>query len=239
MRPSPGKGLVVQNAVISLRRYPVKSMGGEDLDVAEVDARGFVGDRWYAVEDDQSRLASGKDSQRFRRRDPVFDYSAHTRPHGEVVVTRLGSRWHVGDPDLDHRLSDEMGTVVRVVPEDDVPHQDAGAVSLVSTATLRWCADRWGGSPDPRRLRVNIVIDGDEPFVEERWLNRELALGSTRLRVVERVPRCRMIDIRQDSAEPGVKWLKPLTRERDMSLAVYAAVTGPGQVRVGDEPQLI
>jgi uncharacterized protein YcbX len=213
-------------------------MGGEDLDVADVDARGFVGDRWYAVQDGQGRLASGKDSHRFRRRDPVFGFSAHTRPEGGVVVTRLGGRWHAGDPDLDHRLSDEMGTVVRVVAEGDTPHQDAGAVSLVGTATLRWCADRWGGSPDPRRIRVNIVIDTDEPFVEERWVQRELGLGSTRLHVVERVPRCRMIDIRQDSVEPGVKWLKSLTRERDMSLAVYADVIRPGQIRVGDQPQL-
>jgi hypothetical protein len=33
--------LAVQTSVISLRRYPVKSMGGESLDEAELDARGF------------------------------------------------------------------------------------------------------------------------------------------------------------------------------------------------------
>jgi uncharacterized protein YcbX len=214
-------------------------MGGEELDVAELDARGLVGDRWYAVEDEDGHFASGKDSSRFRRRDAVFEYSARTEPLGRVAVYRRGIRWRVGDPDLDQLLSDEMGTVVRIAPEADVPHQDMGSVSIVSTATLSWCADRWGGSADPKRLRANIVIETDEPFVEERWLERELTLGSTRLRVVERVPRCRMIDIRQDGAELGAKWLKGLARERDMSLAVYADVTRPGQIRLGDRPELV
>jgi uncharacterized protein len=112
-----------------------------------------------------------------------------------------------------------------------------GSVSIVSTATLHWCADRWGGRPDPRRLRVNIVVESTEPFVEERWVDRELQLGSTRLRVVERVPRCRMIDIRQDGSEPGSQWLKRLAQERGMSLAVYADVSQPGRIRLGDQPQ--
>lgn len=223
--------------MVSLRRYPVKSMGGESLDEAELDARGFVGDRWYAVEDDQGHFASGKNTRRFRRRDAVFDYAAHTEPRGRVVVSRGRSRWYVGDQDLDRRLSDEMGTAVRIAPEADVPHQDMGSVSIISTATLQWCADRWGGSPDPRRLRVNIVVDSDEPFVEERWLDRQLALGSTRLRVIERVPRCRMIDIRQDGADPGTHWLKHLAHERDMCLAVYADVSQPGQITLGDRPR--
>lgn len=212
-------------------------MGGESLDQAELDARGFVGDRWYAVEDDEGRFASGKDTRRFRRRDAVFNYAAHTEPGGGVVVSRGSSRWYAGDHRLDRRLSDEMGTAVRITPEAEVPHQDMGSVSIVSTATLQWCADRWGGNPDPRRLRVNIVVDSDEPFVEERWLDRELELGSTRLRVIERVPRCRMIDIRQDGAEPGTQWLTSLAQERDMSLAVYADVSQPGQITLGDRPQ--
>ena len=229
----------MQNSVMSLRRYPVKSMGGEGLAVAELDARGLVGDRWYAVEDEEGRFASGKDTRRFRRRDTVFGYSALTEPHGQVAVTRHSSRWCVGDPDLDQLLSEEMGTAVRITPEAEVPHQDMGSVSIVSTATLRWCADRWGGSADPKRLRVNIVIEADEPFAEERWLEREVTLGSSRLRVVERVPRCRMIDIQQDGAEPATKWLRPLARERDMSLAVYADVTRPGQIRLGDRAELV
>jgi uncharacterized protein len=213
-------------------------MGGESLDEAELDARGVVGDRWYAVEDGDGRFASGKDTRRFRRRDAVFDYAAHTDVDGRVVVTRGDCRWLAGDPQLDQWLSDDMGTAVRITPEAEVPHQDMGSVSIISTATLHWCAERWGGSPDPRRLRVNIVVEADEPFVEERWLNHELELGTARLRMVERVPRCRMIDINQDGVAPGAKWLKPLAAEREMNLAVYADVTQPGRITVGDRLHL-
>ena len=38
--------------VSRLRRHPVKAMAGEVLDSVAVDDRGLVGDRWYAVVDD-------------------------------------------------------------------------------------------------------------------------------------------------------------------------------------------
>ncbi len=229
----------MQNEVVSLRRYPVKSMGGEDLALVDLDTRGLIGDRWYAVEDDDGHFASGKTTRRFRRRDAVFAFTAHTDPDGRVIVSGPAGRWPVGDPELDQRLSQEMRTAVRITPEADVPHQDMGSVSIVSTATLRWCADRWGGSADPRRLRVNIVIEADEPFIEERWIQHDLSFGSTRLRVVGRAPRCRMIDIRQDGAQPGERWLKSLAQERDMFLAVYADVIRPGRLRVGDQARVV
>jgi uncharacterized protein YcbX len=209
-------------------------MGGESLDSADLDPRGLTGDRWYTVEDDEGHFASGKNTRRFRRRDAVFRYAAHSEPGSRVVVTRDNSHWYVGDHGLDRRLSKEMGIAVRITPEADVPHQDAGAVSIVSTATLEWCAERWGGSSDPRRLRANVVVESDEPFVEEQWLGRELEMGTARLRVIERAPRCRMIDIGQDGVEPGAKWLKVLTQERGMCLAVYADVRRPGQISLGD-----
>lgn len=220
--------------VVSLRRYPVKSMGGESLELAELDPRGLRGDRWYAVTDGDGRLASGKSSRRFRRRDQVFDHAARTTSSGEVVVTGPSGEWPVGDPSLDAELSRAMGAPVRVLPERDVRHQDTGGVSLVGTATLDWCAARWGIAADPRRLRVNVVVATDEPFVEESWAGRVVRLGSTSLHVIEPLPRCRMIDLDQDGAIADGGWLKPLTAERDGLLTVYADVRAPGTVRLGD-----
>src|SRR5690606_11722414 len=122
-----------------IRRYPVKSMGGESLRRVELDGRGLQGDRWYAVVDTDGRLASAKDSRRFRRRDEVLDYAATTED-GAVVVTGPGGRWTVGDPGLDDLLSTRTGSRVQVRAEADLPHQDGGAVSVVGTASLDWCA---------------------------------------------------------------------------------------------------
>ncbi|UZN03801.1 MOSC domain-containing protein [Cellulomonas sp. S1-8] len=225
--------------VTSLRRYPVKSMGGEALTSAELDHRGIRGDRWYAVVDGDGRFASVKDSRRFRRRDAVVNYTASTTADGEVEVRSGDASWLVGDPLLDGHLTSAMGSAQRLLPEAAVPHQDAGAVSLVGTATIAWCAARWGGSDDPRRLRVNVVVETQTPFVEETWVGRRLALGSAVLTVVERIPRCRMIDVEQDGTSPGAPWLRPLGAERDLCLAVYADVVRPGVVAVGDEVSVV
>ena len=223
--------------VVALRRYPVKGMAGEELETVAVDARGLAWDRWYAVVDEQGRFASGKDSRRFRRRDAVFTYAA-TAAAGHVTVRRGDDTWDVGDPGLDRHLSEVMADPMRVLAEGRVPHQDDGAVSLVGTASLRWCAERWGDEPDPRRLRVNIVVETEEPFVEDTWVGRTLGIGTTRLLVVEPTPRCRMLDIEQDGVRPATRWMRPLALARDLELGTYLAVEQPGTLTVGDEVRL-
>ncbi|MGN6722503.1 MAG: MOSC domain-containing protein [Marmoricola sp.] len=216
-----------------LRRYPIKAMGGEGLTSVELDARGLVGDRWYAVEDEDGHFASGKRTRRFRRRDEVFDYAARSEGGG-VIVSGPEGEWRVDDPELSSTLSGRMGVPVRVLPEAEVPHQDAGSVSLVGTATLDWCADRWGIDADPRRLRVNIVLETSEPFIEETWIGRRIAVGEVELDVVARIERCRTIDVAQDGATGRGRWLKPLAAEREMCAAIYANVAKPGTIAVGD-----
>lgn len=217
----------------TIRRYPVKSMGGEHLKSVALDDRGLVGDRWFAVIDADGHLASGKNSRRFRRRDAVFEYAARTVSE-DVLVSGAAGEWTVGDPALDAHLSDAMCASVRVLPERSTPHQDAGSVSLVGTATLDWFAREWGIDADPRRLRVNLVVETDEPFVEETWVDRRVTIGGVTLLVVDRVPRCRMIDLAQDGATGEGRWLKPLAAERQQCAAMYADVLTPGEIRVGD-----
>ncbi|MCW2810330.1 MAG: hypothetical protein JWP61_788 [Friedmanniella sp.] len=216
-----------------IRRYPVKSMGGEELATVRFNQRGMVGDRWYAVEDAAGLFASGKSTRRFRRRDAVFDYSASTTASG-VTVSGVDGSWVVGDPALEEHLSERMAAPVRVLPEHQTPHQDMGAVSLVGTASLDWCAARWNLNADPRRLRVNLVVRTDEPFVEESWVGCRVVVGSVELLVRERIPRCRMIDLDQDGSAARGPWLKPLADERQMMLGVYADVIRPGVVCIGD-----
>jgi uncharacterized protein len=220
--------------VTALRRYPVKSMGGESLESVVLDQRGVVGDRWFAVEDDEGHFASGKSSHRFRRRDAVFDFAASTdgdavRVHGD------GRQWTAGDAELDRVLSEAMAAAVRLLPEAEVPHQDAGAVSLVGTASLEWCREHLDVDADVRRIRPNVVLETTEPFVEETWVGARLALGDVTLSVVERIERCRMVDLAQDGVGTTAPLLKRLSAHRQMCLGVYADVVTPGRIGVGDE----
>lgn len=218
---------------IELRRFPVKSMGGELLEEAELDRRGFVGDRAYAVVDDDGRFASGKDTRRFKRRDAVFEYAA--AGNGDRVrVTGSEGSWVVGDPALEVALSGTMGAPVQVLAESGVPHFDASAVSIVGTATLDWCREHLDVDADIRRLRANILLETSEPFEEEGWVGRELRLGSASLTVLERIERCRTIDLAQDGVTTTTRWLKALGTSRDLQMGVYADVAQPGLIRVGD-----
>jgi uncharacterized protein len=223
----------VSPVVREIRRYPVKSMGGESLGSATVDARGLVGDRLYAVVDGVGKLASGKHSRRFRRRDEVFEFASRTTGEGVRVAGR-GGTWLVGDPDLDATLTEAMRDPVRVLAEDQTPHHDAGEVSLVGTASLDWCREHLGVDADRRRIRPNLVVDTSEPFVEESW-SGSVRIGSIELLTVRRIERCRMIDIAQEGLPRDGRWLKALADTRDMSLGIYLGVVRPGVVAVGDE----
>jgi uncharacterized protein YcbX len=227
----------VPATVVDIRRYPVKSMGGEALDCVDVDTRGLVGDRTYAVVDGEGRFAAGKDSRRFRRRDQVFEYAAATASDGAVRVTQADRTWAAGGRELDLELSGRFGDPVRVLREQGVPHFDARSVSIVGTATLDWCARELGIDADRRRLRVNLLVETAEPFEEETWVGRDVEVGGfpgVLLSVVERVERCRTIDLAQDGVTTTTRWLKALGASRELCVAVYADVRRPGPVSVGD-----
>jgi hypothetical protein len=69
-------------------------------------------------------------------------------------------------------------------------------------------------------------------------VGRDLRIGTALLRGVERIERCRTIDVAQDGTTADGRWLKPLAAARDMCVAVYADVITPGSIRVGDEVEL-
>lgn len=160
-------------------------MGGEDLPSVALDERGISRDRWFAVRDSEGHFASGKNTRRFRHHDEVFQYSAATTGDDVRVTHGDGGSWLVGDPDLYAHLSENMGEQVTVSAEQTIPHQDMGSLSLIGTATLQWCADQWGLNADPRRLRVNIVIETSEPFIEESWVGCSASLGAAGLDFVK------------------------------------------------------
>ena len=230
----------------SIRRYPVKSMGGEPLDRAALDSRGLIGDRAWAVVDHEGMLASGKRTRRFRRYDAVFDWRASTDAAGAVRVQRQADAARparlAGDPALDAELTASLGAPVRLLPEHAIAapgeFYDEGAVSLVGTATLAWVERELGADAVARRIRANLVIETDEPFEEESWLGRRLRVGEAEVIVEWPIARCRMVDLAQDGVPAPAPLLKALGAARGAKLAVYCRPTRVGGVAVGDEVAL-
>jgi hypothetical protein len=108
---------------------------------------------------------------------------------------------------------------------DGAFHDNADArVTLVSTGTL--------GGWDRRRFRANVLLTGEG---EDAFVGRRVAVGTSALDVVRRVPRCVMTTRPQAGGigrDTGV--LKTIHRERGGSLAVGALVVRPGRISLGD-----
>ncbi|WBB58837.1 MOSC domain-containing protein [Streptomyces sp. WMMC500] len=223
--------------VATLRRFPVKSMLGERLPQLVIDERGTVGDRLWAVTYGDGKLGSGKNSRRFRRAEGLLHFSA-SYPAGDEGTGRP----HVVTPDGrdlrdDAHLAELLGADVRLAREDAVPHFDECAVTLIGTASLHALGRILGDTEpaDARRFRKNILLDTEEPWIEEDWVGREVAVGEeVRLRIIKRVKRCVMTTMAQRDLPEDRRVLKTLTADRGMCLGVAADVLTPGTVRLGD-----
>src|SRR6266446_6439949 len=109
-------------SVVSLWRYPVKSMMGEELNATEVTEHGLLGDRAYALVDAETgKVASAKNPRVWPN---LFDFRAAyvepprnaqplppariTLPDGESLTTDRA--------DVEPRLSAAVGRPVRLAP---------------------------------------------------------------------------------------------------------------------------
>ena len=91
-----------------------------------------------------------------------------------------------------------------------------------------------GVDADPRRTRTNLVLETTEPFEEETWAGRTIAVGSVQLAIDRRLERCRMVDLAQDGVATTLQMLKALGASRDVLLAMLTDVAAPGHLKVGD-----
>lgn len=203
-----------------------------------MDRRGLVGDRGWAIYDADEKMASGKNTRRFRRMDPVFDVTSRMVDGARVPQIQVGSSlWlDAGSVDADDLVSAHMGHPVRLKPERDIAHFDDGQVSLLGTASLSALGALLDESAvDARHFRTNLLLDTAEPWVEEAWIGQILRIGDVVLRVVGQVQRCRTINLAQDGAKAHHRILKTVGVHRNMRLGVYADVVEPGTLHFGDE----
>ena len=228
--------------VEAIFRYPVKSMGGERLEVANLGWHGLDGDRRLALRriDDRSGfpwLIASKlpDLLLFapqRRADGAQgDPLTHIRTpdgeempvFGEDLATEVGHRY--GAPvqmmQLNHGIFDEA------------------SLSVIAFDTVREIARLAGRSPDVRRFRPNVVVRllRSVPFQENEWVGGVLSFGegvdAPAITVTMRDVRCSMVNLDPDSASSAPEVLKAVVRANENTAGIYAAVTRIGRLAVG------
>ena len=120
---------------------------------------------------------------------------------------------------------------------------DAFPLHILTTASLSMLAQRnptarW----DARRFRPNFVIEtgaGLQGLVENEWLGRSVRIGALTIHCPLPTPRCVMTTLAQPGIEKDPSVLRTIVRDADQNVGVYATITTPGQVKVGDTVEVM
>jgi uncharacterized protein len=226
--------------VVSLYRYPVKSMAAESLASVEVSWNGLAGDRrWAFVRGDQVRSNFPWLTMRERadlgHHRPFFADPNAPESSATIVRTPSGTELDVTDP----ALAADFGEGVRLIKQNRGVF-DAMPLSLITTQSVTEVGRLVGRRLELQRFRPNLVIEaqGDGAFAEDSWIGSMLRIGGFRMRVDQRDPRCVMVNIDPATSERDALVLRTVARERETCLGVYGSVVKPGTVTVGDRVEL-
>jgi uncharacterized protein YcbX len=228
--------------VEAIFRYPVKSMGGERLEVANLGWHGLEGDRRLAFRrmDDRSGfpwLSASKlpalllFAPHRREEGAQGDLPTHIRtPDGEVM------------PVFGDDLAVEVGRRYKApVQMMQLKHGifDEASISVIASDTVREISRLAGRTPDVRRFRPNVLIRllRSGPFQEDEWLGGVLSFGegddAPAVTVTQHDVRCSMVNLDPDSATPTPEVMKAVVRVNQNNAGIYGAVTRIGRLAVG------
>ena len=228
--------------VEALFRYPVKSMSGELLEVADLGWHGLDGDR---------RLA-------FRRADDCGGFPWLTASKLPALVLYAPQRrgpavsgnvpTHVRTPEgeelavFGQELATEVGR--RHGSPVEMMHLNRGifdeaSVSVITSATVGEIGKLVEQRLDVRRFRPNILIASQRavPFEEDDWVGGVLRFGETdeaaAISITNRDERCSMVNLDPGTARTAAEVLKAIVRVRDNKAGVYGTVTRRGRLAEG------
>lgn len=159
------------------------------------------------------------------------------------VEAPSGQTLAVDDPALIGILRERLGEEhVLGLLRSDRSMTDCRPISLFSVQTGNQLGDEIGTRIDKRRFRANIYMDAKtgSGFSEDGLVGRRLRIGSkVTISVLERDPRCAMITLDPDTAQPSPEILRKVAQAHDGMAGVYAAVLVEGMVRQGDAIELL
>ena len=228
--------------VEAIFRYPVKSMGGERLEVAELGWYGLEGDRRLAFRRMDDR--SGMPWLTASKLPDLLLFAPHRRGDGAQgdlpthVRTPDGQEMPVFGEDLATEIGRRHRAPVQMM---QLRHGifDEASISVIASDTVREIGRLAGQSPDVRRFRPNVVVRllRSVPFHEDAWLGDVLTFGegddAPAITVIMRDVRCSMVNLDPDSARPAPAMMKAVVRANQNTAGIYGAVTRIGRLAVG------
>jgi len=241
---------------------PVKGMALQHPPHAELGPSGISGSRLFYMIDAAGALFSGGAFGPLVRVRPVYDPAASrlslTFPDGRMVegdATAAGApvttdfygrpvrAREVAAP-LSEAISVFVGAPIRLVRcERDGDGVDVHPLTVISNASVADLAARGGfvGDLDARRFRINLAIDGCEPYDEDGWRDRRGRIGGAVARILGPIPRCVVTTQSPETGERDWNTLTQIAKYRPripgdggLPFGVYARVEQAGGASIGD-----
>jgi len=225
----------------AIYRYPVKSMGGERVEAADLGWHGLEGDRRLAFRRMDNNTGFPWLSASMLPELLLFSPHRANGAPGELpthVRTPDGEEMPIFGEELATEVGRRHGASLQMMQLNHGIFDEA-SISVIVLDTVAEIGRLAGRSPDVRRFRPNIVIRSlrSDPFHEDEWVGGVLSFGTCddapAVTVTMRDIRCSMINLDPDSAESAPEVLKAVVREHQNTAGVYCAVTRIGRLAVG------
>jgi len=244
--------------ITGLYRYPVKGLSPEPLAQVTLDiGQTFPADRRYAIENGPSGFDPDAPSWlpkvqflMLMRNERLAGLKTHFDDQtNRFTVRRDGAVAAQGDLETAEgraaieqfftaNFAEDLKGPPRVLSSEghsfsDVARQVVSIINLASVAAIEGLVD-W--TVHPLRFRANMYVAGWPAWHEFELMDRTLAIGDVRLKVVKRIKRCAAVNVDPDTALRDLEI--PNTLQRRLGHAdcgIYAEVIAPGTLRLGDE----
>jgi uncharacterized protein len=236
--------MLAAGTVLSLHRWPVKSLGGEPADALRIDGRGAGGDRAHAlvgIFGGQRRRLTVRQVPRMLTwsaaypRFPGADLDPDAPPL-PVVTAPDGRTFAWDDPALPGALRDDLGRPVDLVRDVALMPDLQNSLLVTVEASRAALEDEIGRPIDLRRFRTNLHLSLDsEAFAEQRWEGRRVRVGEAELELLRPCARCAIPTRDPDTYAKWPELLRWLAREHGTLFGINARALRPATVRVGDD----
>ena len=238
--------------LIHIWRHPVKSHGREALDqVTLYPGKTMPWDRTWAV----AHEASAADGSEWV---PCANFSRVAKAPSLMAITARFEEdsgvLHLSHPDLPDLtvnpdndpdalikwaapiMPEGRAASARVlrVPGRGMTDTPFASISIGNLATHRAIEQKVGHSLSLHRWRINLWLDGLEPWQEFDWVGKQVLIGDVVLKIEEPIERCMATTANPETGVRDADTLGALNSWGHQDMGVYGVVQTGGLMSLGD-----
>lgn len=253
--------------ITGIFRYPVKGLSPEPLGRAELlPGQTLKSDRRYAIENGPSGFDPAAPAwlskphflmlQRDEWLAPLrthFDDASHvlTIRRNDAVAVEGDLETPEGRSAIEQFFAGQYAGEIKGPPKiltspghsfSDVARKVVSIINLASVRAIEGMVDH---AVNPLRFRANLYVEGWPAWHEFDQVDRTLAIGDVRLKVVKRIVRCAAVNVDPDSGARDLSIPNTLMRRLGHNeCGIYAEVISGGNIAPGDtisaeQPELL